>query len=280
MSLSNDHIMIAMQEVSTGVQEQAQNIGSINENMVNTSALVFETKKISDTIGGASTEMLGSVEDGTSKLKQVNNQMKIIDNSVSTAMKTVEKLKVSIDEISKFLQGITQIAVQTNLLALNASIEAARAGEHGKGFAVVADEVRKLAEESATIVGSINLITRDISAKMNLTATEVQNGVSAIQVGNDLINDVNDFFNGLKVSFENESNQLKEEISIIENVFENINRINNQVETISAISEEHAAANEEVLASVETQNTDMKDMLSGVNNIGTKWNELKYMLTN
>lgn len=272
--------MIAMQEVSTGVQEQAQNIGSINENMVNTSALVFETKKISDTIGGASTEMLGSVEDGTSKLKQVNNQMKIIDNSVSTAMKTVEKLKVSIDEISKFLQGITQIAVQTNLLALNASIEAARAGEHGKGFAVVADEVRKLAEESATIVGSINLITRDISAKMNLTATEVQNGVSAIQVGNDLINDVNDFFNGLKVSFENESNQLKEEISIIENVFENINRINNQVETISAISEEHAAANEEVLASVETQNTDMKDMLSGVNNIGTKWNELKYMLTN
>lgn len=279
-SQSNDGIMTAMKEVAAGVQNQAQNIGSINENMINTSALVSETKKISDSIGGTSAEMLGSVEEGVDKINQVNNQMGIIDKSVTTAMKTVDELKVSIDKISEFLAGITEIADQTNLLALNASIEAARAGEHGKGFAVVADEVRKLAEESAAIVGNINAITKDITEKMNLTASEVGSGVSAIEQGNNLIGDVNDFFNGLNKSIENESDQLKKEVSIIEDVFVNFNSINDQVENISAISEEHAAANEEVLASVETQNSDMKNMLCGVNNIDIKWNELKNMLSN
>ena len=274
----NDGIMTAMREVSSGVQSQATNIVTINEGMIDTTALVSETKNISDIIGEKSFEMMENTKVGIDKIKQVNNQMVIIDNSISTAMSNVDELKKSIDVINGFLVGITHIAEQTNLLALNASIEAARAGEQGRGFAVVADEVRKLAEESASTIESINTITSEISANMNLTSTEVRNGVTAVKVGNELIEDVNSFFDGLKISFKNENDQIKTEIEILDKVFSTFTQMNEQIENVSAISEEHSASNEEVLASVETQNSDMKHMLDGVNNIGVKWSELKELL--
>jgi methyl-accepting chemotaxis protein len=274
----NDGIMTAMSEVSSGVQSQATTIVTINEGMIDTTALVSETKNISDTIGEKSFEMMENTKVGIDKIKQVNDQMVIIDNSISTAMNNVDELKKSIDVINGFLVGITHIAEQTNLLALNASIEAARAGEQGRGFAVVADEVRKLAEESASTIETINTITSEISTNMNLTAAEVRNGVTAVKVGNELIEDVNSFFNGLKISFKTENDQINTEMEILDKVFSTFTKMHEQIENISAISEEHSASNEEVLASVETQNSEMKHMLDEVNDIGIKWSELKELL--
>lgn len=270
--------MTAMREVSDGVQSQATTIVTINEGMIDTTALVSETKNISHILGEKSFEMMEDTKVGIDKIKQVNNQMVIIDNSISATMNNVDELKKSIDVINEFLVGITHIAEQTNLLALNASIEAARAGEQGRGFAVVADEVRKLAEESASTIESINTITSEISTNMNLTSNDVRNGVTAVKVGNELIEDVNAFFDGLKISFKNENDQIKKEIEILDKVFLTFTQMNDQIEDISAISEEHSASNEEVLASVETQNSDMKHMLDGVSNIGVKWSELKDLL--
>lgn len=278
MSNVNDSILTAMREVSTGVQSQAETIVNINEDMIDATALVSETKNISDLIASKSFDMIGHTQIGSGKIKQVNDQMVIIDNSISTAMANVDELKKSIDLINELLVGITYIAEQTNLLALNASIEAARAGEQGRGFAVVAEEVRKLAEESSSTIESINDITSKISINMDLTSSEVKNGVTAVKFGNELIEDVNNFFTGLKISFKDENDQIKKEISILDKVFENFTHINSQIESISAISEEHAASNQEVLASVETQNSDIKHMLDGVNNIDSKWSELKSLL--
>ncbi|KNY30190.1 hypothetical protein [Pseudobacteroides cellulosolvens] len=56
--------------------------------------------------------------------------------------------------------------------------------------------------------------------------------------------------------------------------------MSNEVESISSISEQNSAANEEFLASLEVQNVDMSNMLVGVGNINKKWNELKEILEN
>lgn len=277
---SNDGIMLSMTEVAAGVQEQAVNIGKINDNMLNATELLTNGKQISSNIAKISSDMQINVRDGLGKINHVDNHMKTINNSVVTAMETVEALGSSINEISIFLQGITQIADQTNLLALNASIEAARAGENGKGFAVVADEVRKLAEESAEKVRHINKITQDITQKMNLTTTEVKNGVNAIEIGNELISDVNQFFNELKDIFNKENEMLKDETDITQKVFGNFVKISGDVESISSIAEQNSTANEEFLVSIKAQNASMSNMIDGIRNISKKWNELRDIITN
>lgn len=69
-----------------------------------------------------------------------------------------------VDKINLLLETILEITEQTNLLSLNASIEAARAGEAGKGFSVVAQEIKKLAEQSSSMVESIQAVTVNVGA--------------------------------------------------------------------------------------------------------------------
>jgi len=222
--------------------------------------------------------MVIKVSDGTEKINQMNDQIHTVGNSITTAMDTVEALKQSIEEIGKFLYGISQIANQTNLLALNASIEAARAGEHGKGFAVVAEEIRKLASQSKTTVQNINIITQDITEKMNLTTNEVKNGVSAVTLGNSLITEVTDFFDELMNAFYQEDKLLKTGFEKTQKVFGNFVFINDKIENISAVAEEHSATNEEFLATITEQNIEMIRMLGSIKNINNKWNDLKVIM--
>lgn len=272
---SNDNITAVMSEVTIGAQEQAVNIGEISDNMLNTKTLVMENSQISEKLEQLSRTMVIKVSDGTKKINQMNDQMQTVGSSITTAMDTVEALKQSIEEISKFLNGISQIANQTNLLALNASIEAARAGEHGKGFAVVAEEIRKLANQSKATVQNISSITKDITEKMNVTTTEVKNGVNAVTVGNNLIKDVTDFFDELKNAFYQEDKHLKTGSEKTQKVFGNFVLVNDKIENISAVAEEHSATNEEFLATITEQNIEMVKMLDSINNISNKWNDLK-----
>ncbi|KNY30189.1 hypothetical protein [Pseudobacteroides cellulosolvens] len=47
---SNDTIMVSMTEVTSGAQEQAVNIGEINNNMINATELLTEGKQLSDSV--------------------------------------------------------------------------------------------------------------------------------------------------------------------------------------------------------------------------------------
>ncbi|MDF2942965.1 MAG: chemotaxis protein [Herbinix sp.] len=272
---SNDKITIAMSEVAIGAQDQAVSIGDINVNMLVTKSLITDNKQISDSVASISGEMVLKVKDGSEKINLMDNQMKTVSMSVITTRETVEALKISIEEISVFLESISKIANQTNLLALNASIEAARAGEHGKGFAVVADEVRQLATQSRITVENIGKITQGITDQVNLTVSEVNNGVSAIELGNKLITDVTYFFDELKDTFLQENKLFENEAEITQKVFGNFNKINDQIESISAIAQEHSATNEEFLASITEQNTEMINMLNSINNIANMWSDMK-----
>ncbi|HPT77111.1 MAG TPA: methyl-accepting chemotaxis protein, partial [Defluviitaleaceae bacterium] len=155
------------------------------------------------------------------------------------------------DEIYDFLSGITHIAEQTNLLALNAAIEAARAGESGKGFAVVAGEVKQLAEQSSSIVEQINQIIHQIKNKTKNVFDEVSKGQEATQDGEKIVKSVNQSFEMIQDSFKNINQYIFDEVSRIENIADLFSHIDQEIDRIANISEGHAAAVEELLATIQ-----------------------------
>jgi methyl-accepting chemotaxis protein len=272
---SSGNITTALNEISKGVEEEANDINNIVDSMANAGKIVEDTNKISVEMRDISENVNQSVIKNTEEMSRMHGQMTIINDSVSAALLTVQELENDMDSINNFLSGITHIADQTNLLALNAAIEAARAGEAGKGFAVVADEVRKLAEQSSKTVQDINSIIGSIQDKTKSALLKAQEGNEAVDSGYNIVNGVYESFNNMQNSFNDMSNNISRENNMIikiKSLFENIHL---QLENIASISEEHAATTQEVMASVEDQNNRIIEISGSMDHISQLSDGLK-----
>ncbi|MEE4354893.1 MAG: methyl-accepting chemotaxis protein [Desulfococcaceae bacterium] len=131
------------------------------------------------------TAMSDTIEKNTENAQQADRFMQKTAAVVSHANDAIERLTLSMEEISaagsetfNILKNIDEIAFQTNLLSLNAAVEAARAGDSGAGFAVVANEVRNLALRSGTAAGETGRLIQD-------TAAKIKDGVQLVTLVNE-----------------------------------------------------------------------------------------------
>ncbi|MDF2587735.1 MAG: methyl-accepting chemotaxis sensory transducer [Anaerocolumna sp.] len=272
---NSDLITTSVNEIGKGVIGQTESVTKISDMMNEADEKFTEINTYSKQLAEISAKTRDIVKNGSEKIILMDKQMNIINHAVTKSFTTVQQLNKNMDEVNNFLSGITQISDQTNLLALNAAIEAARAGDSGKGFAVVAEEVRKLAEQSGETVKQIGQIIDEIKYNTKEVLEEVENGTNATKEGAEIVCQVNDGFKNIDLSFKDIDKYVSEELTKVENTAKLFSSIRQETESIASISEEHAAANEELMASTEDHNMTLESITQMMREIKTASENLR-----
>ncbi|WP_234120437.1 methyl-accepting chemotaxis protein [Clostridium hydrogenum] len=265
----------AMEEVAVGATSQAN---KMEEVLVNVQDLDTKMDELSIKI----IEISNALKNSEEALDRGQNDIKSLEAStnrqqsiVKETVKEVNELETSVVNVDKIIGTIGDIAAQTNLLALNASIEAARAGESGKGFAVVAGEVGKLANESQTAANEISTILKDIRSKTNNTTNLMNSLVEAMKLQSETVTKTINLFSDITFADKSITENIQTFNKLIEYISTFSNNVLEVVETLSSISEQCAAATEEVTASTQDQLTMVEKLRKSSIGIGTIVKELE-----
>ena len=192
---SNGEVIIAMDEMTVGIQRMAD---------------------MTSDVASASNDMTNLVSEGVKQTEQVVTQMQHVESTVMQTATNVEEMTTKFASVQDMVKVITKIADQTNLLALNAAIEAARAGEAGKGFAVVANEVRKLAESSGKAAHDILNELKGFETVSERTHAQIADSKAQMLAGNEAVASIGGQLRAINTTVVEVNASIQEESAVIE----------------------------------------------------------------
>ena len=161
-----------LQEAIRSIAQQASKIGRESA----------EVRGLIDDTGKGSERSAKAVASLGSQVKDINGAQASIGSASNAGLGAVQRVRTAVEgvgvevgavvmtlrDVAKAAESITQIALQTRLVAFNASVEAKRAGDAGRGFGVVAGAVKDLAgkveQSSKDIMRTIALLDRRVDA--------------------------------------------------------------------------------------------------------------------
>lgn len=264
----------AIQEIEHGIVQQAEDSEECIRQMDNLSDKINSVSKNSDKIARIADDTNSIVDKGMMSIDELKGNASRTVEITGNVIMEINNLKQSSMAIGSIIMAINEIAEQTNLLSLNASIEAARAGEAGRGFAVVADEIRKLADQSVECVNQIRKIVEDINDKTNDTVAIAKRAEDVVEIQGHSIETAKKVFNQIQSQFDEllgSLNEITEGINIISDAK---TQTLDSIQNISAVSQQTAAASEEVTETANRQLEQVEKLNLAAENLNNNSSDL------
>ena len=249
----------AVGEISDGARNQANETTDANENVVRIGEQIEyiseEVKSLTDYAGRMAEAEKASGSNESTK------------ESVLRVAEQITDMNGAIQNITKAVSMIQDIADETDLLSLNASIEAARAGEAGSGFAVVAEQISKLADQSKRSATEIEQIIQNImessgrmveimgevEANMNHQQSKLEEtGVKTAAVADGVENSLQHI------------DGIREKMDVLG---QSGSAIRDVVEGLSAISEQNAASADSTMQAAHGMSDTMTELMNSSENL-------------
>lgn len=297
---SAEQVAAASEELTASSEQSAQAAGQVAETVTNVAmgaanqlgaveqtvsvvgemaSGIHQIAKTANTVSLKSDETAKAASVGGDAVRQAENQMELIKNSVTQSAQVVQNLGVHSQQIGQIIDVISGIAGQTNLLALNAAIEAARAGEQGRGFAVVADEVRKLAEQSQDATQKIAEIIRDIQLETNTAVETMNKGTSEVAKGTEVISTTGERFNFIESMIQKLNEEIKEISAAAQEISTSSNQVVHSVDSVKVVASGISGDTQTISAATEQQSASMQEIAASSQALANMATELQAIVS-
>ncbi|RPJ87329.1 MAG: hypothetical protein EHM18_01670 [Acidobacteria bacterium] len=239
----------AMNQVSRGTIAQNEQVSQTHE------ALGSLLKNIDDVSseavkGSAAAENAArATHAGAEAVEKTLASMQAIKNSVVETAQTVKGLGDQSQKIDIIIKLIGGIAYQIKLLGINAAIEAAHAGQYGAGFLVVAGEIRSLAERTAQATREITSLVDSVQSQVRQVQKVMGSGLDKVGQGAMLAEQAGQVLKEIRDAVEANLQRLQAINSAMNEMQSFSHQVGGTMESVAAISEENAAAVQQVSAS-------------------------------
>ncbi len=242
----------AMEDVVRGMDNTAEAIQNQTMQTKEIQDVIDMTHDSADKVMVITADAQSALKEGTTAINNLFEQVDVSIHESGQMQRATAELQEKTDRVRGITSIILGISSQTNLLALNASIEAARAGEFGRGFAVVADEIRNLAEQTRRETENITALIEELSLNAHEVAERVEASVESSDKENKCAQIASAKFDEITEKITELSCEIAEINERINNLRETNNVIVDNVNTISATSQQITASTHEAASVSDT----------------------------